>query len=115
MDNTILHKIQKLCANENITITELERRLGFSVSSIRKWDKGDPSLGKAVAIADYFNVSLDYLAGRSKVKSTVENVLSDKEMIKIQRLRTNLSKRDNQKMIDMMKIQFAEDFPDEDL
>ena len=115
MDNNILHTVQKLCAKENITITELERNLCFSVSSIRKWDKGDPAISKVVAIADYFNVSLDYITGRSKVKSTVENVLADKEMIKIQRLRTNLSTRDNQKMIDMMKIQFAEDFPDEDL
>ena len=115
MDDNILHKVQKLCSGENITVTELERILGFSISSIRKWGKGDPAISKVVAIADYFNVSLDYLTGRSKVKSTVENVLSDKEMLKIQRLRTSLSKRDNQKMIDMMKIQFAEDFPEEDI
>lgn len=54
-------RVKQLCTNEGITITELERTLKFGNGTIHNWDKSDPSVGKAVAVAKYFGVGLDTL------------------------------------------------------
>lgn len=58
--------IVKLCAKKGITIAELERILEFGKSTILKWKESSPSLDKLTKVADYFSVSIDYLAGRSE-------------------------------------------------
>ena len=107
----ILDIVKDLCAKSNITITELERKLNFSSSSIAKWDRNTPSIDKVKSVADYFNVSVDYLLQRTAVLTTADQILSDPDIIMIQRLRSNLSATDKKKMIDLIKIQFSEDFP----
>ena len=49
-----------------MTIAELERALNFSQGSIGKWDKQSPSSERLQKVADYFQVSTDYLLGRSE-------------------------------------------------
>ncbi|NMG96082.1 helix-turn-helix domain-containing protein [Streptococcus pneumoniae] len=43
----------------------MERNLNFSNGSLRKWETSTPSGDKIEKIADYFNVSTDYLLGRT--------------------------------------------------
>ena len=60
MDNELLVKsIKGLCLKNNISISELENKLGFSPSLISRWIKTSPSLDKIIDIASYFQVSLD--------------------------------------------------------
>lgn len=59
----ILDVVAKLCSERNITITELERRLGFGQGSIGKWKDSTPKVDKIIAIANYFNVTTDYIMG----------------------------------------------------
>ncbi|AEY65383.1 helix-turn-helix transcriptional regulator [Clostridium sp. BNL1100] len=58
-------KIKDLCISKDITPTELERILGFGKGVIRNWDKVSPTSDKLKRVADYFNVTTDYLLGRS--------------------------------------------------
>ena len=51
-----------------VSVAELERILGFGNGSISKWNKQSPSTEKLKQVADYFQVSLDYLVGRSDDK-----------------------------------------------
>lgn len=56
----------KLLANEKkMTIAELERKLDFGQGSISKWKKQSPSSERLQKVADYFDVSTDYLLGRT--------------------------------------------------
>ncbi|WP_338543330.1 helix-turn-helix transcriptional regulator [Abiotrophia defectiva] len=48
-----------------MTIAQLERILDFSGGSIARWDKSRPSVDKLQKVADYFEVSTDYLLGRT--------------------------------------------------
>jgi transcriptional regulator with XRE-family HTH domain len=60
--------IESLLPHENIkTIAELERAVGLSNGTIGKWNKNNssPSYGSLIKIADYFNVSTDYLYGKT--------------------------------------------------
>lgn len=58
--------VQMLCDENNIKIAQLERDLHFGNGSIRKWKDTIPSGDRLVAVADYFDVSVDYLLGRTK-------------------------------------------------
>lgn len=46
---------------------ELCAELGISIMTYYRYERGErePSLSTLVALADYFDVSLDYLVGRS--------------------------------------------------
>ncbi|HAP3003018.1 TPA: helix-turn-helix transcriptional regulator [Enterococcus faecalis] len=56
----------KLLANERkLTVAELERKLNFAQGSISKWSKQSPSSERLQKVADFFDVSADYLLGRT--------------------------------------------------
>lgn len=61
---SILDKIKVLANEQALTLAELERKLDFSNGSLRKWDTSTPSGDKIEKVADYFDVSVDYLLGR---------------------------------------------------
>lgn len=66
-----LERIKKLCDRKGITIAVLEERLEIPNNTIYQWKEGSkrkPNLERLEKIADYFNVSLDYLRGRSDEK-----------------------------------------------
>ncbi len=75
MQNTQLSQnIKLLCKEKNIPISLLLNDCSLSKSFIYDIEKRNmsPSIDKIIRIADYFNVSLDYLVGRDN-KVTVFN------------------------------------------
>lgn len=62
---SLYEKVMLLCQQNGITKTKLERDCGFSQNSINKWVSQSPSTDKILKIADYFNVSVDYLLGKT--------------------------------------------------
>ena len=48
-----------------MTLNRLGLELGFSKGAISYWDTNFPSIDKVHKVADYFNVSVDYLLGRT--------------------------------------------------
>ncbi len=75
---SLVEIIKTLCKEKKITIAELERKTGISNGQIRKWDSSIPGVDKLEAIADYFNVSTDFLLGRTDqryldLKNTTES------------------------------------------
>lgn len=73
---SLVENIQKLCESKGISVSILQKELGFSSGSIYKWDKNSPSVDKLCLVADYFNVSVDYLLGRELI--TKEEYLKNK-------------------------------------
>lgn len=65
---SLVEKIKMLCKEQKITVAELERKTGISNGQIRKWDVSTPGIDKLERIADYFDVSVDYLLGRTDKK-----------------------------------------------
>ena len=57
----ILHKVRGLCERDNITVTALEKKLGFGNGTISAWDRCSPSVKNLKAVADYFGVTVDEL------------------------------------------------------
>lgn len=61
---SLVNKIKKMCDEKGMTFASLERELKFGNGTIRKWDNATPSGDKLAKVADFFNVSVDYLLDR---------------------------------------------------
>ena len=76
--------IKDLAVKKKSSVAELERTLGFGNGSISKWNKQSPSVDKLNKAADYFDVSVDYLLGRTNTRSKKDNskvALDDNDII----------------------------------
>lgn len=73
---TIYERIEQLRKAQKISQGKLEKELGFSNGSVSKWKNSTPTPERLQKIADYFNVTVDYLmTGENNVKpSTLSNI-----------------------------------------
>ncbi|HFI0125835.1 TPA: helix-turn-helix domain-containing protein [Streptococcus suis] len=71
-------KIKELCRKQGISLNQLEEKLGFSQNYIYSMKKGNPKVENLQKIADYFNVSTDYLLGRTDNPRIASDEKSDK-------------------------------------
>lgn len=100
-----MNNIKKLRQNNNLTLIEMADRLNkaygqlglkFSKATIQRWEEGksSPSIDHASALADFFGVTLDVIAGREDtpiidedftLAAHIEDDVSEEEMIEIQK------------------------------
>ncbi len=63
---TTLERIKYLCEERSITVSILEKELNLPNNTIYQWKSRTPSTTRLEKVADYFNVSVDYLLGRTE-------------------------------------------------
>lgn len=63
--NKLYLRIKDLAAQRKVSLAKVERDLGFSNGIISTWKNGKASQDKINALADYFDVTTDYLLGRA--------------------------------------------------
>ena len=115
MASIVYERIKRLCAKKGITIAKLESDLGFGNASIKKWENmSSPSIDKVVKVATYFDVSIDYLMGRSDIEISMFELVGDEDIISFQRARERMSPKDREKMMAMLKLGFEYAFSDEE-
>ena len=79
----IYDRIRLLASEKNISIRELEIKLGFSNGLLRSWNKST-NTASLEKVANYFDVSVDYLLGRTNTRSKKDNskvALDDNDII----------------------------------
>lgn len=64
---SIVENIKSLCKQRNTSIPKLEKEFNWGNGAIYNWDKNSPSIDKLQKVADYLNVSTDYLLGRTEL------------------------------------------------
>lgn len=71
-DNIFSKRLKKLIVEKGITQKELADEIGVKQQTIAQYGNGEtqPSLERIYDIADIFNVSIDYLLGKTEAKST---------------------------------------------
>ena len=74
---TIVERIQSKAKEKGITIKELEREAGLSNGIIRRWNDSSPQCNKLLIVANYLQVSLDWLVLGEE--NTIELSLSKTE------------------------------------
>lgn len=114
--NTI-QKIQKELDIMNIKPSKMMSDLGFSSGLFSQWKSGKqkPSIVKLQKIAEYLNVSIEYLLGQSN--KNVNNI-EDMDIRRIERARSNMPQKEKDRMMAIIQAAFSEyfneDFVDED-
>lgn len=62
-----MNRIKYLRKEEKLTQEQLGKYIGFSANAIGQYETGirEPNFETLIKLADYFNVSIDYLLGRT--------------------------------------------------
>ncbi|HGF8083190.1 XRE family transcriptional regulator [Enterococcus faecium] len=80
----LLDRVKLLANEKKMTVAELERKLNFAQGSISKWSKQSPSSERLQKVADFFDVSADYLLGRTDKRHYYDLTEKDKQDIALQ-------------------------------
>ena len=66
---TCSERIKERRTKNGLTQKQLAKESGLSERSVQNYELGEriPTLQAAISLADYFDVSLDYLVGRSDI------------------------------------------------
>jgi len=69
MEILIAQRIEDLMRNEKLTQMQLAKAIGVGQSSVSDWlnSKSEPSVENLWKLADFFDVSVDYLIGRKEI------------------------------------------------
>ena len=61
-------RLKQLREDAHLSQAALGKKIGVKQSSVGMWESGRnyPELSAVIALADYFNVSVDYLLGRDE-------------------------------------------------
>lgn len=80
-----VERVKSICKEKKIPISKLERDLGYSNGYIGQLRKGVFPTNRLVDIANYLNVSTDYLLTGEDTKKALtqedERTISDKELM----------------------------------
>ena len=80
-------RILSLAKSKGMGLATVDAALGFGNGTIGKWDKSAPSADKLKAVADFFDVSVDYLlTGETKEKPDYTVELSEYHRILLDRV-----------------------------
>jgi len=104
--------ISNLAKRKNVSIAQVERDLGFSPASLRKLNTNKPSSEKVIALAQYFDVSTDYLYGNTDIEKPADQLM-DTDFIALQRAKQNMTSDEWRRAMDIIRAGFAFAFDDE--
>lgn len=71
---TIFERVKELSEKQGKSLQRVSEDLGFSSNYFYRMKKQQPTAEKLKLIADYFNVSVDYLLGRDEAKPINEPI-----------------------------------------
>lgn len=83
---TLVDRIRALANQRDMSLPQLEVELGLGNGTISKWRSSSPNTDKLQKIADYFNVSMDYLLGRDtslnkRDQHDIDEILANTEQL----------------------------------
>lgn len=101
----IVERIKDLCEKKNVKIKPLEESLGLSNGAIRQWNTKSPSCDRILKVAQYFDVSIEYLLTGSD--PGIEKYLSHEELDLITKYR-QLDFISQQKILHFIEVSLCE-------
>lgn len=106
-----------LCNKKGVAPTRAAMDIGLSKSTPTTWKKrGLTPQGETLnKIAAYFDVSIDYLLGNEKENDTASYIEDDSDdFIILNRAAKKMTPENRKKLLEMIKIMFAEDFKEDE-
>lgn len=72
----LFNRIKVLCKEHNTNPTALCKHITDSSGNLPTWKKGNIKPQHLQKIADYFDVSIDYLLGRTEIPNIYKNIVN---------------------------------------
>lgn len=69
--------IRRLCKEKGVTVSSVEKELGFAKGSLCKLNTSKPSMEKVRKLADYFEVSINYLTADDDAGNKIEYYINE--------------------------------------
>ena len=81
-------KLRQLRSEKGNTQMELAKAVDVSVKTVKNWesDINDPDLSHAIAIADYYDITIDELVGRDLGDHILLNNLNESDRNRIRKI-----------------------------
>ena len=70
---TLFDRLQALAKEKNTNFKQIEMAAGIGNGTIRRWEAQSPQLNKIQAVAEYLQVSIDYLLYGNSKSATSDN------------------------------------------
>lgn len=96
-------RIKTLCKENGITVNKLEKTLGFGTGYVAKLDNSVPNTAKIQLIADYFNVSVDYLLTGEEKENKIPIFEYSSDIMELIKLYSQLNKEQKDAILNMMR------------
>lgn len=102
---TFWETFSNLCIDKGEKANPVAKKLNISSGTVTMWKNGSvPSGDNLIKIADYFNVTVDYLLGREAPKYEVQNVVLSENEQKIVNLFKQLTDTQQGRIIERAEI-----------
>lgn len=75
--NIVYVNIEKCRLNQGLTIYTIEKSVGFPKGTIKNWKDSMPSWDKILKVANFLDVSLDFLVGNTQNQKSHKNNSED--------------------------------------
>ena len=74
---TPFDRLKKLADKQGLSINDIETKVGLGKNTLYSWKKKIPSGTNLTKVADFFNVTTDYLLGRDIQKNKTADLADD--------------------------------------
>lgn len=70
-----MNRLKELRKQKGLTLVELGKEVNLANNTLSRYERGirEPNISMLIKLADYFNVSVDYLIGREPKSKTVKS------------------------------------------
>lgn len=103
--------VKRLRESKNLSMSELAKQLGTTKSSINMWENADviPREAMLIKVADYFNVSLDYLFGLDYKDLQLQRIqqLQKKTNFRAEKLKRAIDRLNEEDLTKLIKMFIA--------
>ena len=102
-----MYKRQDLKEDADLTQAEISEIIEVSINHYGKYERGETDIpfSKAIKLADYYDVSLDYIAGRTNDKTFCRDISPSRFTAKFSRLNSENKARIDERMSQMLETQ----------
>lgn len=106
-------RLKELREKHGLTQEQLAKILNITRSTVAGYEtkRKQPDYEKLKILADFFNVSIDYLLGHTDIKNNTKQNLNN-DIIRIERARRKMPKDEQENMMKVLEAAFAKYFND---
>lgn len=110
MKNIFGNRLKELRTEKDITGEDLGKILNVTKAAISNWESGNrsPDSNTVIKIADFFDVSLDYLYGKTDSKHNIPKGKVDEDVEKLAKILLQLDKKEQKKIMNYIDITLSE-------